>query len=594
MGPPLGGGGRGHRQDRDRQGDRDPCRIFIGGIKWDDYAEDNIHKMLSEYGHVKSFDTHNLGKGFAFAHFEDERDAKRATNGDSGRHVKIGQSTVCFKPAEAAGGRWRRDGDAERPKVRERATPRRAAEAPQDERRLPNRRHRDGTARDVRVSDRGGAEGRDLRRQRPTLVRRGLRPEPKHRPRGRPGRHSPRCDGSRSSERRGSRSSGPPGGASNGHGLPDRQSPTGPRCHASRSRSRSQSRAEDAGAREQAPSRSRNQRAAKEQGSRRREASQRSAPSDSRRRSRTSSASTRGITAPRGAAEPGGGNDPGAAAEPRSAPRGAPASPAPASPADPAAALLPEAGRGPTESSGIRSPLEAGHSPLAEVPQEKGRAAGSPAAEAPQGGSRPSAERSGRVDGRAAVRRLREARERDVVLGDGRAHGFEFQRRDADSREAAGPGACDAKAEAFDRAPEFAPSAAAEAPAEAVAGPAALPPPAPAAPAAPAAAAEALARIPGAAPTTLAVIAQPAPMPVELVDIALSFQGRRRLVKHSKSTRVGDIPSLHPSLLSAANNRPLAVMDNRGFEIGRELTLEVLVPVNGEILELRVEVDDWC
>jgi len=77
----------------------------------------------------------------------------------------------------------------------------------------------------------------------------------------------------------------------------------------------------------------------------------------------------------------------------------------------------------------------------------------------------------------------------------------------------------------------------------------------------------------------------------EIVDVALSFQGRRKLVRHVSSTRVGDVLELHPGLRAARQR--LVVVDSQGFEIGREMPLGLLSRQTSTLLELTLQVDEW-
>lgn len=82
------------------------------------------------------------------------------------------------------------------------------------------------------------------------------------------------------------------------------------------------------------------------------------------------------------------------------------------------------------------------------------------------------------------------------------------------------------------------------------------------------------------------------------MDLALSYQGRRKLVRHLSTTRVGEIIELQPSL-AQATGKPLVAIDAEGFEIGREMPLSFLVREPGQnnagngLLELTVRADDW-
>jgi len=75
-----------------------------------------------------------------------------------------------------------------------------------------------------------------------------------------------------------------------------------------------------------------------------------------------------------------------------------------------------------------------------------------------------------------------------------------------------------------------------------------------------------------------------------IVEVSLSYQGRRKMLRHNASTRVGHILELHPSLLRAG--KALVIVDAQGYEVGNELTLGALVKGNS-VLELVVQADEW-
>jgi len=96
----------------------------------------------------------------------------------------------------------------------------------------------------------------------------------------------------------------------------------------------------------------------------------------------------------------------------------------------------------------------------------------------------------------------------------------------------------------------------------------------------------------------------PAP-DVQILDVALIFRGKRKLVRHSSNTRVGEILDQHPSLARIAK-KPLVLVDRDGFEIGRELELWWLLggssasdanissQTSTPLLELEVRPDEWA
>jgi len=77
----------------------------------------------------------------------------------------------------------------------------------------------------------------------------------------------------------------------------------------------------------------------------------------------------------------------------------------------------------------------------------------------------------------------------------------------------------------------------------------------------------------------------------EVVSVALTFRGRRKLVRHGSSTRVGQILELHPSLMRTG--KAFALVDSEGFEIGKELTLSTLSRGGGNLVELEVQEEMW-
>jgi len=96
----------------------------------------------------------------------------------------------------------------------------------------------------------------------------------------------------------------------------------------------------------------------------------------------------------------------------------------------------------------------------------------------------------------------------------------------------------------------------------------------------------------------------PPPSDAHVVDVALNFQGRRKLVRHLSSTRVGEIVDLHPALMEVFS-RPHVLVDRDGFEMGRELPLFKLLngstasgatrdQGNPPLLELEFQPDEWA
>lgn len=90
-----------------------------------------------------------------------------------------------------------------------------------------------------------------------------------------------------------------------------------------------------------------------------------------------------------------------------------------------------------------------------------------------------------------------------------------------------------------------------------------------------------------------------APGPGELIAVALTFQGRRKLVRHLSHTLVGEMIKLHP--IASQPSRPmtqLVVVDRDGFEVGADVPLGTLARQagssgNGSVLELHLQVDGW-
>lgn len=90
----------------------------------------------------------------------------------------------------------------------------------------------------------------------------------------------------------------------------------------------------------------------------------------------------------------------------------------------------------------------------------------------------------------------------------------------------------------------------------------------------------------------------------ELIHVGITFRGRRKVVRHLSSTRVGELVELHPTLLMMERRR-LAVVDAAGVEVGGELPLGFLLRQGahaagaralsgGVVLELEVRPDDWA
>lgn len=75
-----------------------------------------------------------------------------------------------------------------------------------------------------------------------------------------------------------------------------------------------------------------------------------------------------------------------------------------------------------------------------------------------------------------------------------------------------------------------------------------------------------------------------------IVSVALTFQGRRKLIRHSGTTRVGQLLELHPQLMR--NEKPQVIVDSQGFEVGSEICLATLCKP-GVLLELEAKADEW-
>lgn len=76
-----------------------------------------------------------------------------------------------------------------------------------------------------------------------------------------------------------------------------------------------------------------------------------------------------------------------------------------------------------------------------------------------------------------------------------------------------------------------------------------------------------------------------------IVEVALSYQGRRKMVRHGAKTKVGQLMELHPSLMRSG--KALVIVDAQGFEVGNELTLAALIKPGSSIVELTVQADEW-
>jgi len=85
----------------------------------------------------------------------------------------------------------------------------------------------------------------------------------------------------------------------------------------------------------------------------------------------------------------------------------------------------------------------------------------------------------------------------------------------------------------------------------------------------------------------------------DLIGIGLTFKDRRKMVKHQRNTLIGDLAGLHPQIPKGLNGQPIVVKDQHGFEVGRELTLDILEreqaagPDCGRPVELFLSYDEW-
>lgn len=92
-----------------------------------------------------------------------------------------------------------------------------------------------------------------------------------------------------------------------------------------------------------------------------------------------------------------------------------------------------------------------------------------------------------------------------------------------------------------------------------------------------------------------ALLLSPPGVEGNIIDVALNFNGRKKRVRHLDCTRVGQLAELH--LSNQASQKAIVVVDSQGFEIGKELTLGVLMRqlglAHGGLLELTLQIDDW-
>lgn len=85
----------------------------------------------------------------------------------------------------------------------------------------------------------------------------------------------------------------------------------------------------------------------------------------------------------------------------------------------------------------------------------------------------------------------------------------------------------------------------------------------------------------------------------ELISVALTFQGKRKLVRHLCHTLVGDLLRLHPVASQPSRlASPLVLVDRDGFEVGSNVPLGTLARRAGasgmcQLLELTLQTDDW-
>lgn len=93
----------------------------------------------------------------------------------------------------------------------------------------------------------------------------------------------------------------------------------------------------------------------------------------------------------------------------------------------------------------------------------------------------------------------------------------------------------------------------------------------------------------GVGPTTGSFVTTSSPDDA-IVSVALKFQGRRKLLRHSGTTRVGQLLELHPQLLRSG--KPQVIVDSHGFEVGNEISLATLCKP-GSLLELEAKADEW-
>lgn len=74
-----------------------------------------------------------------------------------------------------------------------------------------------------------------------------------------------------------------------------------------------------------------------------------------------------------------------------------------------------------------------------------------------------------------------------------------------------------------------------------------------------------------------------------ILNVKLTYLNKTKMLRHGANTRVGQLMEIHPSL----RGKSLVIVDDQGFEVGNELTLGTICRPGTDILELKVQVDDW-
>lgn len=78
----------------------------------------------------------------------------------------------------------------------------------------------------------------------------------------------------------------------------------------------------------------------------------------------------------------------------------------------------------------------------------------------------------------------------------------------------------------------------------------------------------------------------------ELIKVALTFRGRRKLVRLLSTTLAGDVLKLCGGPHVPVGS--LVLVDRDGFEVGANVPIDTLSRDCDDLLELAVQVDEWA